>query len=134
MWQHTTCSDEQNQKHSAAGLRHTSEVKVEVARIHFQTQAIAHVDEWPEIAANDETKFVVVMYGTLLRTEQLAHMSAQLNVHHFLLFCLFSSIKIDRDQHSTENVCDIETLELNTFSFSIGKSYERIETIPASTG
>lgn len=100
MWHQTTCSDEQNQKHSAAGLRHTREVKVEVARIHFQTQAIAHVDEWPEITANDETKFVLVMYGVPLRAVLLAHMSAQLNV--------FSSIKMGRDQHSRENVSDIE--------------------------
>ncbi len=81
---------------SSVGLRYTSEVKVEVAQIRFQRGAITHADEWPEISANDETKFILVMYGALHRAVLFEHKSAQLKVHHFLCFVSFSSIDINR--------------------------------------
>lgn len=90
MCHYTTRSDGQKPKaQRSIGLRYTSEVKVEVARIHFQTEAITHIDEWLEISVNDETKFVSVMNGPLLRAVLFVHMSAQLNVLYFLCFVFF---------------------------------------------
>lgn len=90
MCHYTTRSDGQNQKkHNAVGLRHTSKVKVEVAQIHFQRGAITHVDEWSEISANDETKFILVMYGRPVGAVLFVRVSAQLNVHHFLCSFFF---------------------------------------------
>lgn len=56
MCHYTTRSHGQNRRHNTVGLRYTSEVKVEVARIPFQTEPITHRDEWLEISVNDETK------------------------------------------------------------------------------
>lgn len=56
MCHYTTRSQGQNRRRNTVGLRYTSEVKVEVARIPFQTEPITHRDEWLEISVNDETK------------------------------------------------------------------------------
>lgn len=76
MCHYTTRSDGQNQKHNTAAWRYTSKVKAEVAQIHFQTGSITHTDEWPEMSANDETKFILVMNGTSLGAVLFVHMSA----------------------------------------------------------
>lgn len=88
MCHYTTRSDGQKPKaQRSIGLRYTSEVKVEVARIHFQTEAITHIDEWLEISVNDGTKFVSVMNGPLLRAVLFVHSTTECPL--FPLFCLF---------------------------------------------